>query len=96
MTWVKSITRMPASGWVAAFGRVLIPRPSATVALARGPVARIGALRAQRAPAACRRRRRARATPASSASAAATPAASPIAMQGGISRDIFCADEVAE
>ena len=32
----------------------------------------------------------------SSASAAATPAASPIAMQGGISRDMRCADDVAE
>ena len=36
------------------------------------------------------------ATPASSASAAAVPAASPIAMQGGISREIFCAALVAE
>src|SRR6185503_16730240 len=35
-------------------------------------------------------------TPACSAIAAATPAASPIAMHGGISRDIFCADDVAE
>src|SRR5439155_12035837 len=35
-------------------------------------------------------------TPLLSAIAAATPAASPIAMQGGISREIFCADGVAE
>jgi hypothetical protein len=35
-------------------------------------------------------------TPASSAIAAATPAASPMAMQGGISREIFCACEVTE
>ena len=35
-------------------------------------------------------------TPASSASAAARPAASPIAMQGGISRESFCAAEVEE
>src|SRR5262249_23626207 len=35
-------------------------------------------------------------TPASSAIAAAVPAASPIAMQGGISRDIFWAGGVAE
>jgi hypothetical protein len=35
-------------------------------------------------------------TPAFKASAAAVPVASPIAMQGGISREIFCAAEVAE
>jgi hypothetical protein len=101
ITCVKSITRMPSSGRPAVLACLManlgLNGPASAGTSALGPFWSPGSApcaRSVRCTAATSTLRTD--TPAFSASAAATPAASPIAMQGGISREIFCAAEVDE
>ena len=96
MTWVKSMTRTAGERKVVALascGLVSTGRAASARRHGAGLVARVGTLRAQLSSGASRRRPRAPALRRRAPSPRRSPAASPIAMHGGISREIFCAGE---